>query len=81
LTQQIIDCECGREGYVALKCTGAESSIEAAIEAVRFGGTVFVVGIGKNEMVFLFMRLSTREADREYDGVMRQLRSNHNFIH
>ncbi|KAI0271783.1 sorbitol dehydrogenase [Russula aff. rugulosa BPL654] len=39
------------------------SSIGAAIEAVRFGGTVFVVGVGKSEMQFPFMRMSTREVD------------------
>jgi L-iditol 2-dehydrogenase len=33
---------------------------------VRFGGTVFVVGVGKNEMKFPFMRLSTREIDLKF---------------
>ncbi|RPB13723.1 GroES-like protein [Morchella conica CCBAS932] len=56
----------GVEPDVALECTGVESSIGAAIHAVRFGGTVFVVGVGKNEMKFPFMRLSTREVDLKF---------------
>ncbi|KAA1477514.1 GroES-like protein [Dentipellis sp. KUC8613] len=56
----------GLEPDVALECTGVESSIGAAIGAVRFGGTVFVVGVGKNEMRFPFMRLSTREIDLRF---------------
>ena len=48
---------------LALECMGAESSIGAAIEAVRFGGTVFVVGVGKSEMTFPFMQMSTRKVD------------------
>ncbi|KAH9970356.1 hypothetical protein BGW80DRAFT_1329984 [Lactifluus volemus] len=53
----------GTEPDVALECTGAESSTRAAIHTVRFGGTVFVVGVGRNEMQFPFMRLATREVD------------------
>ncbi|KDQ61455.1 hypothetical protein JAAARDRAFT_30893 [Jaapia argillacea MUCL 33604] len=56
----------GLEPDVALECTGVESSIASAIHAVRFGGTVFVVGVGKNEMKFPFMRLSTREVDLKF---------------
>jgi len=56
----------GLEPDLALECTGVESSIGAAIHAVRFGGTVFVVGVGKNEMSFPFMRLSTREIDLRF---------------
>jgi L-iditol 2-dehydrogenase len=56
----------GLEPDVALECTGVESSVAAAIHAVRFGGTVFVVGVGKNEMTFPFMRLSTREVDLRF---------------
>ncbi|KAI0058746.1 GroES-like protein [Artomyces pyxidatus] len=56
----------GLEPDVALECTGVESSIAAAIHAVRFGGTVFVVGVGKNEMQFPFMRLSTHEIDLRF---------------
>lgn len=56
----------GIEPDACLECTGAESSIGAAITAVRFGGTVFVVGVGKDEMRFPFMRLSTREIDLKF---------------
>ncbi len=56
----------GLEADVVLECTGVESSLAAAIFAVRFGGTVFVVGVGKNEMSFPFMRLSTREIDLKF---------------
>jgi L-iditol 2-dehydrogenase len=63
LAARIVDAMGGTEPDVALECTGAETSIGAAIEAVRFGGTVFVVGVGKSEMQFPFMRMSTREVD------------------
>jgi L-iditol 2-dehydrogenase len=53
----------GTEPDVALACTSAESSTGTAIHTVRFRGTVFVVGAGRNEMQFPFMRLATREVD------------------
>lgn len=56
----------GCEPDVALECTGVESSVAAAIWAVRFAGTVFVVGVGRNEVSFPFMRLSTREVDLRF---------------
>lgn len=56
----------GLEPDLALECTGVESSIAASIYAVRFGGTVFVIGVGKSEMKFPFMRLSTREVDLKF---------------
>jgi L-iditol 2-dehydrogenase len=61
LAARIVQAMGGVEPDVALECTGAEASVGAAIEAVRFGGTVFVVGVGAPEMRFPFMRLSTRE--------------------
>ena len=63
LAARIVNAMGGTEPDIALECTGAESSIGAAIEAVRFGETVFVLGVGKSEMVFPFMRMSTREVD------------------
>ena len=51
---------------IALECTGVESSVNAAIWSVRFGGKVFVIGVGKNEMTIPFMRLSTQEIDLQY---------------
>ena len=56
----------GIEPAVALECTGVESSISAAIWAVKFGGKVFVIGVGKNEMNIPFMRLSVREVDLQF---------------
>ncbi|KAI0466634.1 GroES-like protein [Xylaria cf. heliscus] len=53
----------GIEPAVTMECTGVESSISAAIWATKFGGKVFVIGVGKNEMNFPFMRCSTREID------------------
>jgi L-iditol 2-dehydrogenase len=66
LASRVVEAMGGTEPDVALECTGAESSIGAAIHAVRFGGTVFVVGVGRNEMRFPFMRLSTREVDLRF---------------
>ena len=51
---------------LALECTGVESSVCAAIWSVKFGGKVFVIGVGKNEMNIPFMRLSTQEIDLQY---------------
>ncbi|KAF8249820.1 sorbitol dehydrogenase [Wilcoxina mikolae CBS 423.85] len=62
----IVEVFGGVEPDVCLECTGVESSIGAAIFAVRFGGSVFVVGVGRNELKFPFMRLSTREVDLKF---------------
>ncbi|KAK4039845.1 L-arabinitol 4-dehydrogenase [Parachaetomium inaequale] len=56
----------GVEPAVALECTGVESSIAAAIWAVKFGGKVFVIGVGKNEIQIPFMRASVREVDLQF---------------
>ena len=56
----------GIEPAKAMECTGVESSIGGAIQAVKFGGKVFVIGVGKNEMKIPFMRLSTREVDLQF---------------
>lgn len=56
----------GLEPKCAIECTGVESSIAASIWAVKFGGKVFVIGVGKNEMSIPFMRLSTREVDLQF---------------
>jgi L-iditol 2-dehydrogenase len=34
---------------LCLECTGVESSIHGAIFATKFGGKVFVIGVGKAE--------------------------------
>ncbi|KAF2680969.1 GroES-like protein [Lentithecium fluviatile CBS 122367] len=54
------------EPAIAMECTGVESSITGAIQTVKFGGKVFVIGVGKNEMKIPFMRLSTREVDLQF---------------
>ncbi|KAK8208332.1 sorbitol dehydrogenase-like protein [Phyllosticta capitalensis] len=56
----------GAEAAVAMECTGVESSIAGAIHAVAFGGKVFVIGVGRNEIKIPFMRLSTREVDLQF---------------
>lgn len=56
----------GVEPAIAMECTGVESSICGAIHAVKFGGKVFVIGVGRNEMTIPFMRLSTREVDLQF---------------
>jgi len=66
LAARVVEAMGGIEPDVALECTGAEASIGAAIHAVKFGGTVFVIGIGKDELQFPFMRLSTREIDLKF---------------
>lgn len=53
----------GVEPAIAMECTGVESSIAAAIWSVKFGGKVFVIGVGKNEINIPFMRASVREVD------------------
>ncbi|KKA29157.1 hypothetical protein TD95_004028 [Thielaviopsis punctulata] len=53
----------GIEPAVVMECTGAEPSIAAAIYAAKFGGKVFIIGVGKNEINIPFMRASTREVD------------------
>ncbi|OAA61541.1 Alcohol dehydrogenase superfamily, zinc-type [Cordyceps fumosorosea ARSEF 2679] len=53
----------GTEPALAMECTGAESSVAAAVWAARFGGKVFVIGVGRDEIKFPFMRASVREVD------------------
>ncbi|KAK8064824.1 GroES-like protein [Apiospora phragmitis] len=64
--QAIVASMGGIEPSIAIECTGVESSVAAAIWAVKFGGKVFVVGVGKNEVNFPFMRCSTREVDLQF---------------
>lgn len=64
--KKIVDAFGGIEPAIAIECTGVESSISAAIWAVKFGGKVFVIGVGKNEMSIPFMRLSVREIDLQF---------------
>ncbi|KAF2189178.1 sorbitol dehydrogenase [Zopfia rhizophila CBS 207.26] len=64
--EKVIELMEGVEPAIVMECTGVESSINAAIQSVKFGGKVFVIGVGKNEMKIPFMRLSTREVDLQF---------------
>lgn len=61
--RKIVDSFGGVEPAVTMECTGVESSIAAAIWASKFGGKVFIIGVGKNEINIPFMRASVREVD------------------
>ncbi|KAL9596368.1 MAG: hypothetical protein Q9219_005846 [cf. Caloplaca sp. 3 TL-2023] len=56
----------GVKPAIALECTGVESSVANAIYSVKFGGKVFVIGVGKPNMSLPFMRLSTQEIDLQF---------------
>lgn len=56
----------GVEVAVALECTGVESSVCCAIQTVKFGGKVFVIGVGKEKMEIPFMRCSAQEVDLQF---------------
>lgn len=64
--EEIVKATGGLRLTVALECTGVESSIASAIWSVKFGGKVFVIGVGKSEMSLPFMRLSTQEIDLQF---------------
>jgi L-iditol 2-dehydrogenase len=65
--QKVVDLMgSGLEPAVALECTGVESSVGAAIHSVKFGGRVFIVGVGKDRMNFPFMKLSEKEVQLEF---------------
>jgi L-iditol 2-dehydrogenase len=64
--ERVVELMEGIEPGVAMECTGVESSIAGAIQSVKFGGTVFVIGVGKNEIKMPFMRCSTREIDLKF---------------
>ncbi|GAB0131917.1 L-arabinitol 4-dehydrogenase [Epichloe bromicola] len=56
----------GVEPALTMECTGVESSINAAIWATKFGGKVFIIGVGKSEINMAFMRASVREVDIQF---------------
>jgi len=62
----VVEAFGGIEPAQAIECTGVESSIAAAIWAVKFGGKVFVIGVGRNEISLPFMRASVREVDLQF---------------
>ncbi|KAL7422725.1 hypothetical protein Q5752_002017 [Cryptotrichosporon argae] len=45
----------------AMECTGFESSVRGAVFSVGFGGKVFVIGVGNNEM-----NISANEVDLQF---------------
>ncbi|KAG9255970.1 chaperonin 10-like protein [Emericellopsis atlantica] len=61
--KRIVESFGGVEPAVTMECTGVESSIAAAVWASKFGGKVFIIGVGKNEINIPFMRASVREVD------------------
>ncbi|KAL8684875.1 MAG: hypothetical protein Q9224_006089 [Gallowayella concinna] len=63
---EIIQAANGIKPAIALECTGVESSVSTAIHSVKFGGKVFVIGVGKPNMTLPFMRLSTQEIDLQF---------------
>ncbi|KAL9123509.1 MAG: hypothetical protein Q9217_007059 [Psora testacea] len=64
--KHIVEAAGGVQPKVAMECTGVESSINSAIYSVKFGGKVFVIGVGKPDMQIPFMRLSTQEIDLQF---------------
>ncbi|KAE9974009.1 hypothetical protein EG328_004069 [Venturia inaequalis] len=61
--KRVVELAEGDEPAVAMECTGVESSIAGAIHSVKFGGTVFIIGVGKNEIKLPFMQCSVKEVD------------------
>ncbi|KAF3938088.1 hypothetical protein ABW19_dt0205740 [Dactylella cylindrospora] len=51
---------------VSIECTGIASSIATAVHASRFGGTVFVIGVGKDIVDMPFMACSVKEVDLKF---------------
>lgn len=66
VAEDIVKKSRGIRPAVALECTGVESSIANAIWSVKFGGKVFVIGVGKDEVKIPFMRVSTQEIDLQF---------------
>ena len=64
--KQIVELASGVQPKVAMECTGVESSVANAIYATKFGGKVFIIGVGKPDMTLPFMRLSTQEIDLQF---------------
>jgi len=56
----------GLSPTLALECTGVESSVHAAIYSVKFGGMVFVIGVGREMQSIPFMHLSAHEIDLKF---------------
>jgi len=50
----------------AIECTGVESSIAGACWSIKFGGKVFVIGVGRDQISVPFARLNTQEIDLQF---------------
>ncbi|KAF1988438.1 GroES-like protein [Aulographum hederae CBS 113979] len=64
--KRVSDLMGGEEPQIAMECTGIESSIAGAVQSVKFGGKVFIIGVGRDEIKIPFMRCSTREVDLQF---------------
>ncbi|KXT04751.1 hypothetical protein AC578_9705 [Pseudocercospora eumusae] len=53
----------GQEPKLVIECTGVQSRIWSGTYAARFGGTVFIIGLGKDKQEIPFMYASFREVD------------------
>ncbi|KAF2207769.1 hypothetical protein CERZMDRAFT_71284 [Cercospora zeae-maydis SCOH1-5] len=62
----------GQEAKLVIECTGVESSIHSGIYASRFGGSVFIIGIGKDFQQIPFMHASFREIDIRFQYQYRE---------
>ena len=62
-TAEQIVAPAGMKMSLAIECTGAESSTATAIWTVKFGGKVFMVGVGKDTANLPVMRILTQEID------------------
>ncbi|EWC48663.1 hypothetical protein DRE_01885 [Drechslerella stenobrocha 248] len=51
---------------VSIECTGVASSIATAVYASRFGGLVFVIGVGRDMVELPFMACSVKEVDLKF---------------
>ena len=51
---------------VCIECTGFASSIATAVHAAIFGGTVFVIGLGKDLVEVPIMTASKKEVDLRF---------------
>ncbi|KAK0921904.1 hypothetical protein LTR57_008268 [Friedmanniomyces endolithicus] len=60
---ELIKGALGCEAKLVIECTGVESSIHTGIYASCFGGSVFVIGVGKDFQRIPFMHASFREID------------------
>jgi L-iditol 2-dehydrogenase len=56
----------GVQPRVAIECTGVESSIATAIYAVKFSGTVHVIGVGKDFQNIPFMHASVNDINIKF---------------